>query len=153
MVLVTWYRAIKLHCWNPGHGLSFHAYIFLLIWLQMFSKFNFEEATNKLLIKTGGDWYTRLRMMTQIILQWQIHLALNIQHHVVLLPTTCVLVGAESWQRGAAKNERQGTIYMMRRSKNISAWWLMTTLYLNVGTDEKWSCRKPPNLLKIVHTF
>ena len=37
-------------------------------------------------------------------------LGINIQHHVVLLPTTCVLVGAESWQRGAAKNERQGTI-------------------------------------------
>ena len=104
MVLVTWYRAIKLHCWNPGHGLSFHAYIFLLIWLQLFNKFNFEEATNKLLTKTEGDWYTHLGMMTQIILQWQMHWALNIQHHVVLLPITCVLVGAESWQRGATKN-------------------------------------------------
>ena len=42
--------------------------------------------------------------MAQIILQWQIPLALNIQHRIVLLPTTCVLVGVESWQRGATKN-------------------------------------------------
>ena len=42
--------------------------------------------------------------MTQIILQWQMHWALNIQHRVVLLPITCVLVDAGSWQRVARKN-------------------------------------------------
>ena len=37
-------------------------------------------------------------------LQWQVHLALNIKHRLVLLTITCVLVGAESWQREATKN-------------------------------------------------
>ena len=32
------------------------------------------------------------------------HWALNIQHRVVLLPITCVLVDAGSWQRVARKN-------------------------------------------------
>ena len=43
-------------------------------------------------------------MMTQTILQCQIHLALNIQHRVVLLLITCLMVGAERWQREATKN-------------------------------------------------
>ena len=37
-------------------------------------------------------------------MQCQIHLALNIQHRIVLLLITCLMVGAESWQRGALKN-------------------------------------------------
>ena len=44
-----------------------------------------------------------LRRMTQIILHWQIHLALNIQHprSIVANLLQCVLEGVESWQRGA----------------------------------------------------
>ena len=74
-------------------------------------------------------------MMTQIILQCQIHLALNIQHRVVLLLITCLLVGAEIWQRGATKNDK---VWCEEARTYALDWWQPC----NVGTDERWSCRR-----------
>ena len=74
--------------------------------------------------------------MTQIILQWQMHLTLtlNIQHRVVLLPTTFVLVDAGSWQRGAMKN---GKVDDAKRQELMRLIDDNPVRYLNAGTDER----------------
>ena len=58
--------------------------------------------------------------MTQIILQWQMHMTLNTQNNVVLLPTTCVLVDAGSWQSGATKN---GKVCCQEARTYALNWW------------------------------
>ena len=69
----------------------------------MFNKLNFKDATDKLLTKTEGDWWRVWEWWRRLYCSVKYNLALTIQHRAVLLLINYLLVGAESWQRGATK--------------------------------------------------
>ena len=58
---------------------------------------------------------------------------LNIQHRVVLLLITCLLVGAESWQKWATKN---GKVWCEETIAYAFDWWQPYTLTLVQMKDD-----------------
>ena len=67
---------------------------------------NCEDATNKLLTKTEGDNLTDAfeNDDADYIAVANTLCIIHSTSRSILLSITCVLVGAESWQRGATKN-------------------------------------------------